>query len=549
MLKYKDMYLPEDIDDILRNRENEVLEFKEAKSNFDSRERSDYCAAIANAGGGRLLLGVNNKGGIVGTSVYRGTLNKVPYDVYQRVSITILTEDVPHPKGRVVVFDISPRPVGRRVKSDGHYRYPIRNGESIVEMDDGDTKVILNEVQPDFSSGIIESFVIGDIDERAVGDFKKRMAEKTGNHALVNSSTTQILQDAELMRGGKFTLACLILLGKKEKIAELLPQAEIIYEWRSTPEQIHHDFRASWRAPYFLVYDEIWQTIHARNLRTPYQEGFIQQEVLAFDEKSCREAVNNAVAHRDYSIGGRSTFIYASPQSFAVVSPGGFPEHITPENILKAAPHWRNRLIAEAFERTKLVEKSGQGMDVIFDATIRHGKGLPDFKGTDAHTVRINIPAKVKDSEFVRFLEKIVNEKQISFSFDEIYELEMLREEEVVSNLQHKEKFLKLGIVEKIGKTSGTKYILSHRYYSYEEKPGIYTRIKGVDREHKKQLILEHIKREGHGKMHEFVDIFPGLKPSDITNFLQELKREELIFVEGKTNNAVWKLVNKGDSK
>ena len=188
-------------------------------------------------------------------------------------------------------------------------------------------------------------------------------------------------------------------------------------------------------------------------------------------------------------------------------------------------------------------------MDVIFDATIRHGKGLPDFKGTDAHTVRINIPAKVKDAEFVRFLEKIVNEKQISFSFDQIYELEMLREEEVVSNLQHKEKFLKLGIVEKIGKTSGTKYILSHRYYSYEEKPGIYTRIKGVDREHKKQLILEHIKREGHGKMHEFVDIFPGLKPSDITNFLHELKREELIFVEGKTNNAVWKLVNKGDSK
>ena len=202
----------------------------------------------------------------------------------------------------------------------------------------------------------------------------------------------------------------------------------------------HHDFRISWRTPYFVVYDDIWQTINARNLRTPYQEGFIQQEVLAFDEKSCREAVNNAVAHRDYSISGRSIFIYASPQSFAVVSPGGFPQHITPENILKAAPHWRNRLIAEAFERTKLVEKSGQGMDVIFDATIRHGKGLPDFIGTDVHTVRINIPAKVKDAEFVKFFEKIMKEKQIGFSFDEIYELEMLREQKIVANLQHKGK-------------------------------------------------------------------------------------------------------------
>ncbi|MDZ4299416.1 MAG: ATP-binding protein, partial [Candidatus Sungbacteria bacterium] len=434
------MYIPEDIDDILRNRENEVLEFKEAKGNFDSGDRSDCCAAIANTGGGRLLLGVTDAGDIVGTKVYMGTLNKIPHDVYQRISVTILAEDVLHPKGRVVVFDIPSRPVGRRVKSDGHYRYPIRKGESIVEMDDEDTKAILNEVQPDFSSGIIESLTIGDIDERAVDDFKKRMAEKTGNHALINSSTERILQDAELIRGGKLTLACLVLLGKKEKIAELLPQAEIIYEWRNSSEQIHHDSRVSWRAPYFIVYDDIWQTIHARNLRTPYQEGFIQQEVLAFDEKSCREAVNNAVAHRDYSISGRSVFIYASPESFAVVSPGGFPEHITPENILKAPPHWRNRLIAEALERTKLVEKSGQGIDIIFDATIRHGKGLPDFRGTDAYTVRINIPSKVKDAEFIRFLEKIVNEKQISFSFDEIYELELLREQKVVANPQHKEK-------------------------------------------------------------------------------------------------------------
>src|SRR3989338_2067627 len=540
------MYLPEDIDDILQSTEDVALEFKEARDNFNDGERSDYCAAIANMGGGRLLLGISNSKDIVGTNVYRGTINKIPQEVYQQIGMTVVVEEVQHPKGRVVIFDIPPHSVGQRVRSNGgKYTYPMRRGESLGEMDDATTRKILNEIQPDFSAGIVEHLNIDDLDDRAVSDFKKRMAEKTGNHALNNSPTEQILQDAELTRGGKLTLACLVLLGKKEKIGELLPQAEIIYEWRSTPEQIHHDFRASWRAPYFLVYDEIWQTIHARNLRTPYQEGFIQQEVLAFDEKSCREAVNNAVAHRDYSIGGRSTFIYASPQSFAVVSPGGFPEHITPENILKAAPHWRNRLIAEAFERTKLVEKSGQGMDVIFDATIRHGKGLPDFKGTDANTVRINIPAKVKDAEFVRFLEKIVNEKQISFSFDEIYELELLSEQKVVASTRHKEKFLKLGIVEKIGKTSGTKYMLSHRYYSYEEKPGAYTRIRGLTREHKKQLILAHIKREGQGQIRDFIDAFPELKRSDINNLLQELKHDNLIYLEGKTRTGVWKLVKR----
>lgn len=537
------MYIPEDIDDILRNRENEVLEFKEAKNNFDSRERSDYCAAISNAGGGRLLLGVSDDGKIVGTNVYQGAINKIPQEVYQQIDITVVVEEVPHSKGRVVIFDIPPRPVGQRVRSKGgKYTYPIRRGESLGEMNDATTRKILNEIQPDFSAGIVEHLTIDNLDEKAIEDFKKRMAEKTGNHTLINSSTEQILQDAELMRGGKLTLACLILLGKKEKIAELLPQDEIIYEWRSTPEQIHHDFRVAWRAPYFVVYDDIWQTIHARNLRTPYQDGFIQQEVLAFDEKSCREAVNNAVAHRDYSISGRSIFIYASPQSFAVVSPGGFPQYITPKNILKAAPHWRNRLIAEAFERTKLVEKSGQGIDVIFEAAIRQGKGFPDFEGTDAHTVRINIPAKVKDAEFVRFLEKIMNEKQVSFSFDEIYELEMLREQKVVANPQHKEKFLKLGIVEKIGKTSGTKYMLSHKYYSYEEKPGVYTRIKGISREKNKELILNHIQREGRGIKKDFIDAFPELKVSDISNLLQELKEEGKIERVGSERAGFWQL-------
>lgn len=537
------MYIPEDIDDILQNTEDAALEFKEARSNFSNGERSDYCAAIANMGGGRLLLGVSNSGEIIGTSVYQGTINRIPQEVYQQIGITVAVEEVQHSKGRVVIFDIPSRPVGQRVRSNGgNYTYPIRRGESLGEMDDATTRKILNEIQPDFSAGIVEYLTIDDLNEEAIDDFKKRMAEKMGNHALLSSSTAQILQDAELMRGGKLTLACLILLGKKEKIAELLPQAEIIYEWRSTSEQIHYDFRLSWRAPYFVVYDDIWQTIHARNLRTPYQEGFIQQEVLAFDEKSCREAVNNAVAHRDYSISGRSIFIYASPQSFAVVSPGGFPQHITPENILKAAPHWRNRLIAEAFERTKLVEKSGQGMDVIFDATIRHGKGLPDFKGTDAHTVRINIPAKVKDAEFVRFLEKIMNEKQVSFSFDEIYELETLREQRVAANPQHKEKFLKLGIIEKIGKTSGTKYMLSHRYYSYEEKPGIYTRIKGLAREHKKQLILEHIKKQGKAQRKEFNDAFSEMNARDISNLLSELKGEGKIKHVGSRKSGRWEL-------
>jgi len=535
------MYIPEDIDDILNSHtEGENFEFKDHKNNFDSRERSDYCAAIANMGGGKLLLGINDNRIIVGTNIYHGTTNQIPQEVYSAIGITISVSEVQHPNGRVVVFDIPSRPVGQRIRSNGHYFYPIRRGESLGEMDDDMTRKILNEIQPDFSSGIIESANLDDLDEKAVEDFKKRRAEKTNNYGLITAQTAQVLTDAELLRNGKLTFACLLLLGKKEKIDEVSPQTEIIYEWRNNPEQIHHDFRISWRLPYFSIYDEIWSTINARNLRIPYQEGFIQQEVLAFDEKACREAVNNAVAHRDYAISGRSIIIKASPKSFSVVSPGGFPKEITSENILEASPHWRNRLIAEAFERTGLVERSGQGIDNIFESSIRQGKGLPDFNGTNDSTVQINISAGVKDIEFVKFLEKIINEKQAAFSFNEIYELEKLREKRMLPSLNHKEKFLKLGVVEKIGKTSGTKYILSHRYYSYQERPGVYTRIKGFNRESKKELILEHIRREGKGRREDFIDAFPELKPKDISNLLAELKSDGKIRRLGSDRAGFW---------
>lgn len=538
------MYLPEDIDDILQNSETATLEFKEARINFNDGERADYCAAIANMGGGRLLLGIANDKSVVGTNVYQGTINQIPQQVYQQIEITVLVEEIQHPRGRVVIFDIPPRPVGQRVRSNGgRYTYPVRRGESLGEMDDAMTREILNEVRPDFSSGTAEDLTLDDLDEKAIEDFKRRRAEKTGNEGFLTAQVAQILADAELIRDGKLTFACLLLLGKKEKITEFLPQAEIIYEWRNDPEQIHHDSRVTWRAPYSAIYDEIWNTINARNIRMPYQEGFIQQEVLAFNEKACREAVNNAVAHRDYSISGRSIIIHASPKSFAVISPGGFPNEITPENVLSAPPHWRNRLIAEAFDRINLVERSGQGIDNIFEISIRQGKGLPDFNGTNSNTVQINIPAKVKDAEFIKFLEKIINEKQAIFSFDEIYELEKLREKKILPILKHKEKFLKLGIIEKVGKTSGTKYILSHRYYSYQEKPGIYTRIKGFSRESKKELILEHIRREGKGKREDFIDAFPELKPQDLSNLLQELKKEKKIIFKKSDRDEYWFLI------
>ncbi len=320
-----------------------------------------------------------------------------------------------------------------------------------------------------------------------------------------------------------------------------LPDAEIIFEWRNNPKQTHHDFRKSWRDSFVEIDDEVWKIINDHNIRIPFQEGFFQREVWGFDEKSIREAVHNAVMHRDYTCKSRSIFIKASPEAFIIESPGGLPPGITLENILYERA-WRNRTLAEAFEKIGFAERSGQGLDDIFERSIKDGKGLPDLSKTTKDMVLLAIPAQVKDKDFILYLERIINERQELLSFEEIYELEKIREFKKTERPEFRDKFMKLGIIESIGKGRGTKYILSKRYYETIGQSGKHTRIKGLNRNQIKELIINHI---SEGKPAHRIDLITGFSecnPQDISNILQELRKAGRIYFKGDRRTGQWLL-------
>lgn len=519
------------------------LERKTAENQFNrDKGLPDYCAALSNEGGGKLILGVNNKGVIIGTKAFSGTLNQLSHELLQKLGIRVDIDEFQCDGKRVIVFHVPERPfIGRPVKSTGRYTYPMRAGESLVEMDEQTLKKILTEGALDFSNRFAPDFTLSDIDCQALENFKARWAQKSKRGEYKKFSAEKILRAAGVLSSQGLNYAALILFGKKEKIDQLLPGSEIIFEWRNNVAQTHHDFRINWREPFFKIHEEIWGTINARNLRIPFQEGLFQREIFAFNEKAVREALLNAVAHRDYTINGRSIFIKASPQEFYIESPGGFPLGITPENILEKS-YWRNRCIAEVFEKAELVERAGQGMNDIFESTIKEGKGVPVFTGTDAYSVVLRIPAQVKDKDFILFLERVAKEKQNIFSFEEIYELERIRECQKAIDVKYRNKFLKLGLIEKTGRTSDSKYILSHRYYAFEGKPGIHTRLRDVSRDKRKELILAHLAKNKRGQLKDFQDIFPELKAADISNLLRDIKSSGKIIHEGSRKKGGWRL-------
>ncbi|MCK5267371.1 MAG: putative DNA binding domain-containing protein [Spirochaetes bacterium] len=523
----------------LTQKENTDLEFKAAKNNFDfDHKLSDYCAAIANDNGGKLILGVNDKTReIVETHAFFENWNKLSHNLLQRLGIRVDVEEFFYEKKRVLIFHIPKHFFGQPVMSNDVYW--MRAGESLVPMDKQTLQKIFAEVASDFSAEIVPGFSIDDIDIVAFEKMRELWSNHLSRPEYKTFSMDKALHSLGLLSERGLNFAALILIGKEEKINLLLPDAEIIFEWRGEQDKIAYDFRTTWRAPFFAIFDDIWEVINARNIRFPFQEGFVQREIFAFHKKVIREVIFNAVAHRDYRVQGQSIFIKASPKEFFIESPGGLMPGITIENILFRKA-WRNRCIAEVFEKTHLVERSGQGIDDIFEITIREGKGIPDLSKTDNYTVRVKIPAEVKDENFIMYLEKITNKKQIILSFEEIFELEKIRENRIIKNIKFRDKFLELGIIERVGKTSGSQYILSHRYYSFEEKLGLYTRIVGISRDEKKQLILKHLAKNKKGLTRDFKDVFSDLKSKDVSNLLQELRKDGKIDHKGSDRGGYW---------
>ena len=232
---------------------------------------------------------------------------------------------------------------------------------------------------------------------------------KSPDQDIVTRPDEQLLADAELLVDGEVTNAALILLGTRKALGKYLAQAELIFEYRSNevpgPAAERHEFRQG----FLPVLDEIWKLINQRNDLQHFQQGLFIWDVPTFSERVVREAVLNAVSHRDYRHGG-SIFVRQYPRRIEIVSPGGFPAGITPENILRQQ-NPRNRRIAEVLSKCGLVERAGQGFDRIFRECIQQSKPLPDFSHTDAYSVRLTLHGDIQDQEFLRFLEEIGREQ------------------------------------------------------------------------------------------------------------------------------------------
>ena len=457
------------------------IEFKRAEHNFpwnggshsDQRERRKcflgYIVALANEGGGFLVLGMDDTlpHKVVGSDFGLNKLGELEDAVYEKLGIRIRTSELFDTDNiRVVLTTIPSRPIGKIMKFEG---VPLmRVGESLRNMSDEEIFAILSEQEPDFSAKICEGISIADLDEAAIKKMKESYARKQKNPGFMQLSTEQVLTDLKLLENGKLNYAALVLLAKKEVIHAKLPQSKTIWEFRHSEAQIHHDSREVIDEPLFIAIDNIWKLINqpSLNKKYPVQSGPYIFDLYDFNEEVIREAVLNAIAHRDYTITSE-VVVKQYPNKITITNPGGFPKGVTIENILTVSSTPRSRLMTEILEKTGLVERSGQGVDKIFSSTLSEGKVEPDYKNSNMFQVSLSLRTEIIDKAFHVFVSQYQNRgKEHKLGVEQIITLSKIRngifqnlKMEIVSQLE------KSGLIEK-GSGHTNRYTLSQEYYT-----------------------------------------------------------------------------------
>ncbi len=532
----------------LIEREGEHLECKEAKARFAYDDLEAYCAAIANEGGGRVVLGVTDKPPrrIVGTAAFPEPEKDTSRLTDRLRYIKVRCEEVTTPSGRVLVFHVPGRPRGILIEING--RYLMRAGDSLRPMTQDQILRIAREVSPDFSAEICPDCSLAHLDSVAIGDFQSRWSRKARNPNLLELSPERLLSDAELLIDGRPTFAALILFGTPAAVGRHLSQGEAIFEYRMSEASIRHIEREEFRAGFFLWHDRIWELINRRNEILSYQDGLFRWDIPSLDEETVREGLMNAVAHREYRLPG-SIMIRHWPGRLDIVSPGGFPDGVTSETILSSeAP--RNRRIAEALQRCGLVERSGQGADLIFRKTIESGKPLPEYSRSDDSKVWLTLRGEMQSPDLVRFFRGSSNPWEGRLWAEDLVVIDLLyRNQAVWGSLRSRLAALEdWGVVERIGRGRGVRHLLSQKFYSEIGRAGAYTRRKGLSQEAVKELLLDHIRKRGTegAQFREFQDAFPNMSRGQIRTILEQLRSSGVVMVSGERRAGRWHISDLG---
>lgn len=529
------------------------IEFKSDIKKYGDNDLFEDVVAFANTEGGDLYLGVEDDGTITG--VHPEHANPVTLGAYianntvppisTRCEIVeeeklVLRITVPKSYGGIVATR-SGKILRRRMKID--------NTPENVPMYPTEIATRLSDLRLlDYSTMIVLEGSLADIDPLELERLRRIVLAYNGDKALLE------LDDRELLKALGFTreqngtiyptIAGILMVGKVSSIEKFVPTGISSFQvLEGTSVRVNEDYTLPILAAIekIVAHTEVW------NPEQELEMGLFRMPAPEFDKRALREAIVNAFCHRDYSIMGRVR-VAITDEGLTIANPGGFIEGVTIQNLLTAEPHGRNQLLADALKRVGLAEKTGRGIDRIYEGSLIYGRRLPDYSNSTPKTVSLFIPRSKPDVQLARIISDEQNRLGRPLPINTLLVLNTLKEiprsdakqiaqaanlsEVIVKTVL--DKAVENGLVEPYGAGRGRNYMLSHKLYQDKSKTIGYVRQKDIDEARYPEMIVNMARKT------EFI------ARADVVNLLHVNEDKAYNLLKGLTRQGVLSMVNKG---
>lgn len=538
--------------EILKIGESINTEFKSWNKVSDMKKRInlavDELIAFANNKGGTLYFGVEDNGEVTGCDG-NYDLQNIIESIYEktRPSIFVDPEEIEYNGKKVIALTVASDGI-THATTDG--RCLKRLGKNSKPFYPDEMSNRYSEIQSsDFSGRILSDSTEDDINKLEVYKLKEKLKARNPESTLADMDDIAFLRDLALVKSDsgniKLTVAGLLFVGKEQAINRLLPQAEVIYLHYSESNLEEYDARLDMKAPIISVIDRLSEKIQDSNRIVNVQVGLFRLEIVDFPEKVFQEALLNALSHRDYQSQG-AVYVKHYPDKIVIENPGAFLDGITENNIITHPSVPRNKLIAETLQHLKYVQRTGQGVDIIFREMISSGKPFPEYKSYN-DAVSLTIYSAIDDIDFVKFIANEENGLSRSFSLSELMILRYLKDnrkitmseaesliQEARDQAQNACNNLKrYGLIE----LSGNEYMLTAKIYDELKNSVDYTKDKAIQYIKAREMILEYIRDRGFIN-NELVRELCGFSQKQARIILQRMRKENLIELSEKGRYA-----------
>ena len=487
------------------------VEFKSDLKCYPDHDLIEEIVGMTNTIGGVLFLGVEDDGTITGVHKKHkdaiGVTALIANSTVPPVAVRaeIITEEekdilkIEIPRSRGVISTASGKILRRRIKFDGlpevipMYSYEIPSKLAELGM-------------LDYSAQPLAGAALDDLDSNQRVRLRRIIQNRQGGEKFLLSLPDDELDIALRMVtkvGDNYvpTVTGMLLLGKEERIAELMPTAKSSFQvLEGTAVRINEDSCK----PLIELFENYETYLKAWNPERETEYGLFRIPIPEFDWSAFREGLVNAFCHRDYTMLG-NVRVLIDDEGMIISNPGGFIDGVNLKNLLTVEPHGRNPALADAMKRIGLAEKTGRGIDRIFEGSIIFGRPWPDYSESTSRTVKLFIQRAKADLAFAKLIadEQERQGKPLSIytlmilsvlkyerrsTVYRIVELTNLSENKVRSAI---ESMLELGLIEAAGKGKERTYILGKKIYRENKKTIQYIRQTDIDSIRNQELVMK----------------------------------------------------------